>query len=350
MMARLTAASTYYRAPTKETLIVNIGCMYLNLNGSFFVAIRFLQPPLTVEECRGLIKTDLTTVIPDPAQCQAECDWFLAHVTGENKSQWLAYPYKLVSEQAIEGLNDLLYRRIHDRCPIQYLLREAMFYGLRFQVSPAVLIPRPETELLVEAAVNEALRRLQHTEGEVRLVDVGTGTGCIPIAIGHALRSQLSDKDFQRVRLFAIDYSTEALEIAQQNATQHTVAITFYHGSWLQPVLDQHLTVDMIVSNPPYIPSQVCEKLDPEVIGHEPRLALDGGPDGLQPYRELLAQAQQCLTPTGWVGLELGENQAMPLSALTLSSGFQAHVLQDMTRKDRILTGVLLGDVYESHL
>jgi len=294
--------------------------------------------PLSIEACRGSLREIIAPVTENQAQCTTETHWLLEKATGLSQSAWLANPHRLVSPQAVEQLNQWLHQRVVNRCPIQYILGEAHFYGLSFSVSPETLIPRPETEPLVEAAITEALRRLKASLGPLRMVDVGTGSGCIPIAIGHTLRSQLSNDDWERVELLAIDYSAEAIALAHQNASKHALPITFYHGSWLQPMLDKSIPVDMIVSNPPYIPTAVCDELALEVIGHEPRLALDGGPDGLQPYRELFAQAQQSLTPNGWVGLEFGENQATPLSDLATSFGFQPQILQDLSGKERLLT------------
>ncbi|MDH4379406.1 MAG: peptide chain release factor N(5)-glutamine methyltransferase [Vampirovibrionales bacterium] len=300
----------------------------------------FLPPGrLSLEACRVFLREALTPVTTSQAQCTTETHWLLEKATGMSPSAWLANPRTLLSTQAREQLDHWLHQRVVDRCPIQYLLGEAHFFGLTFAVSPAVLIPRPETELLVEAAVAEALHRLKHSTGTLRIVDVGTGSGCIPIAIGHTLRSQLSNKDWKRIEVLAVDCSSEALAVATQNATKHAIPITFYQGSWLQPLLAGKLTVEMIISNPPYIPSAVCNELAPEVIGHEPRLALDGGPDGLQPYRELFAQAKGCLTPNGWISCEFGGYQASLITTLLHSFGFQSvYVQQDLAGVERLVT------------
>ena len=190
------------------------------------------------------------------------------------------------------------------REPVQYILGETEFWSLPFTVSPAVLVPRADTEVLVE----EALARV---DGSVHLLDVGTGSGAIAIALAH---------EKPGLEVTAIDCSEPALEVARRNAERNGVAgrVTCLVGDLaaLPPG-----PFEMIVSNPPYIPTADCEELMPEVRDHEPRMALDGGTDGLAAYRQLAAQAERVLVPGGWLLVEVGIGQAGDVAALFKAAG-----------------------------
>ena len=195
-------------------------------------------------------------------------------------------------------------RRRALREPLHYILGETEFWSLAFSVSPAVLVPRADTEVLVE----EALARI---EGAARVLDVGTGSGAIAIALAH---------EKPEIQVTALDCSEPALEVARNNALRNGVAerVSFLVGDLaaLPPG-----PFEMVVSNPPYIPSGDLKQLMPEVRDYEPRLALDGGVDGLQAYRQLAAQAGHLLTPGGWLLVEVGINQAEEVSALFAAVG-----------------------------
>ena len=195
-------------------------------------------------------------------------------------------------------------RRRALREPVQYILGETEFWSLMFNVNPAVLVPRADTEVLVE----EALARI---EGSARILDVGTGSGAIAIALAH---------EKPEIQVTALDCSEPALEVARDNARRNGVAerVTCLVGDLasLPPG-----PFAMVVSNPPYIPSGDWQKLMPEVRDHEPRLALDGGDDGLEAYRQLVMQAGQVLMPGGWLLVEVGINQATDVSALFKAAG-----------------------------
>lgn len=203
-------------------------------------------------------------------------------------------------------------RRRAQREPVQYILGETEFWSLPFAVSPAVLVPRADTEVLVE----EALAR---TAAADRVLDVGTGSGAIAIALAHEKPHTL---------VTALDCSEAALEIARGNALRNGVAgrVTFLAGDLasLPPG-----PFEMVISNPPYIPTRDCEQLMPEVRDYEPRLALDGGADGLRAYRHLATQAGQILIPGGWLLVEVGVGQAESVSDL-----FNAAGLVEICRRD----------------
>jgi len=195
-------------------------------------------------------------------------------------------------------------RRRASREPLQYIVGETEFWSLPFSVSPAVLIPRADTEVLVE----EALKRI---DGCSSVLDIGTGSGAIAVALAH---------DKPELQLTALDCSEGALEVARGNARRNGVAerITCLAGDLnsLPPG-----PFDMIVSNPPYIPSRDWEQLMPEVRDHEPRLALDGGDDGLEAYRRIALQAVQVLPPGGWLLVEIGIGQAAVVNTLFRAAG-----------------------------
>lgn len=198
------------------------------------------------------------------------------------------------------------------REPLQYILGECEFWSLPLTVSPAVLVPRPDTEVLVE----EALERLT---GPARVLDVGTGSGAIAIA----LASERPEAQFT-----ALDLSAAALSVAQANAGRHGLSerIAFVEGDLAQ--LPEQ-TFDLVVSNPPYIPTADCATLMTEVRDFEPRLALDGGDDGLAAYRHLARQVAAVLAPGGWLLVEVGIGQAAAVAEL-----FDAAGLEEVGQRD----------------
>jgi len=203
-------------------------------------------------------------------------------------------------------------RRRADHEPLQYILGETEFWSLPFSVNPAVLIPRADTEVLVEEALKEI-------DGCSSVLDVGTGSGAIAVALAH---------EKPEIKVTALDCSEDALEVARGNARRNGVVerVACLAGDLnsLPPG-----PFDMIVSNPPYIPSRDWEQLMPEVRDHEPRLALDGGDDGLEAYRRIAVQALKILSPGGWLLVEVGIGQAAVVSALFKAAGLTEVVQRD---------------------
>ncbi len=208
--------------------------------------------------------------------------------------------------------------------PLQYILSSAFFLGLEFEVTPATLIPRPETELLVQEAA------LRLGGGPTLALDVGTGSGCV--AIGLTRRAPLC-------RMVAVEQSVEALQVARRNAERHGVAdrVTLVAGDWCAPFAGG-ARFDGLVSNPPYIPADALGSLQPEVQ-HEPRLALDGGADGMAAHRRLLADGASLVRPGGWLLMEIGCGQAQPLRAWVGASRWWTtpECVRDHQGIDRIL-------------
>lgn len=199
------------------------------------------------------------------------------------------------------------------REPLQYLLGEWEFCGRRFTVTPAVMVPRQETELLVEKCLERIPAR-----GPTWAVDIGTGSGVVAVTLA-AERPEL--------RAVATDASQAALEVAALNGRRHGVQerIAFKQGDLCRPVAGGlpagRKGVEMVASNPPYVPTDRIEALEAEIRDHEPRDALDGGPDGLDVVRRLVPEAAGILLPAGWLVLELGEGQAPAVRALIAATG-----------------------------
>ncbi len=244
---------------------------------------------------------------PHPDRARQDAETLLLHVLGKSKAWLLAHPDEELPEDQAACFLQLIERRFHGE-PIQYITGETEFYGLPFRVTPDVLIPRPETEHLVERAVATAplFRR-------PRVVDVGTGSGAIAIAVAH---------EWPEATITAIDISAPALELARRNAERIGFAdrIRFLDGDLLAPVKGEQF--EIIVSNPPYVPELDRPTLSVEVRDHEPALALFAGPDGLAVYRRLIPAAFACLIPAGYLLLEIGYGQSAAINALLSEAGF----------------------------
>lgn len=214
--------------------------------------------------------------------------------------------------------------------PAQYLIGWQEFYGRPFKVSPAVLIPRPETELLVEAIIQHGDRLWP--AGAPYVVDIGAGSGVIAVTLA-AERPQW--------RVSAGDLSAEALEVARHNALANGTAVELRQGDLLAPFAGER--VDILVSNPPYIPAADIEALQPEVRDHEPRMALDGGPDGLGPYRIMMQQLSLLAAPPRLIGFELGMGQARDVAALLEQAGHWRTIVivPDLAGIERHVLGVM---------
>jgi release factor glutamine methyltransferase len=219
---------------------------------------------------------------------------------------------------------ELIQRRA-DGWPTAYLTGIRDFYMLPFEVNPAVLIPRPDTEMLVIAALD--FLKTQHAP---QILDLGTGSGCIGVSLAHQLKSS---------HVTAIDISPDALDTAKRNATTHNVIsrMTFHLGDLFAP-LALGTKFDAILSNPPYIPPMELASLAVEVREHEPHIALDGGPDGLAFYRRIAGTAREYLAPGGIVAVEIGYNQGDAVVNLFRQAGFQNVQLQrDLSQRTRIV-------------
>ena len=229
------------------------------------------------------------------AASRLEAQVLLAHVLGCARIELISRSADQPTEAERTSFRELIRKRI-EGWPVAYLVGQKEFYLLKFDVSPAVLIPRPDTETLVL----EALRILK-PQLSPSVLDLGTGSGCIAVSIAHQHKS---------ARVTAVDISPDAISMANRNATTHSCAdrIAFLTGDLFAP-LSEGVQFDLVVSNPPYItPSEMAE-LAPDIREHEPSVALDGGPDGLAFYRRIAAGVRAVLKPGGWLLMEIGSTQ-----------------------------------------
>ncbi|MBA4394488.1 MAG: peptide chain release factor N(5)-glutamine methyltransferase, partial [Desulfobacca sp.] len=220
--------------------------------------------------------------------------------------------------------------------PVAYLTGQKEFWSLDFEVNPEVLIPRPETELLVE----ETLKILSSLSGNRFIVELGTGSGAVAIAL---VKSVPDPKTFC---LLATDFSWPALQTAQKNADHHRVRdlISFVQGNWLSSFSSKQRWIDLLVSNPPYISEPDLPHLPLTVKGYEPLAALSGGLDGLDAIRVIFQQASMQLKKGGWLVLEIGDTQASQVLKLAQDHFFiQTTIRRDYAGRDRILKACYHG-------
>lgn len=260
---------------------------------------------------------------PHPERARADAELLLLHLLGKDRAWLMAHRDEELAPAKAVLYTQLLERRREGE-PVQYITGETEFYGLPFRTTRDVLIPRPETEHLVEKII--ALAASLH---EPHIVDVGTGSGCIAVALAHKL---------PQAQISAIDISAAALAVAEENAQQNGVAIRFLQGDLLAPVAGERF--DLVVSNPPYVPSADRASLSVEVRDFEPATALFAGDDGLETYRNLIPAAFDALNPGGFVVLEIGYGQSPLVAELLARSGFaQIEFIPDLQGIPRVACG-----------
>ncbi len=280
---------------------------------------------MTIQETLTAARRRLAEAgIDDPG---LEAEVLLRHALGLGREALLARLGDGVDPDGACRFEELLSRRLAHE-PTAYITGHREFFGLDFEVTPATLIPRPETELLVDVAIEVAIPRGRIRRGAV-IADIGTGCGAIAIAL--ALNVPRSD-------VHAVDISREALEVAGRNAERHGVAgrVYVHRGDLLTPLPE---FADVIVANLPYVTTSDWQGLPPEIRDHEPRLALDGGSDGLDVIRVLLREAPQFLRPRGCVCIEFGAGQSASVKAIARQN-FPGHVLEirrDLAGIERVL-------------
>lgn len=240
----------------------------------------------------------------------------LMHVLAHDRTWLYTHPESQVSSELANQYLSLLRRRAAGE-PVQYLIGTQEFWGLGFEVTPDVLIPRPETEHLVEVALERLQQICAASRGSrIRIADVGTGSGCIAVALAREL---------PRAEILATDISKAILKVARRNAARHGVSdrIHFLHADLLQPCAaalpeanGAPAAFDLIVSNPPYLAREEAAALPREVRDHEPEVALFGGPSGIEIYGRLAREAGSLLRPGGILVFELGYGAAERISAI----------------------------------
>ncbi|MBO5228489.1 MAG: peptide chain release factor N(5)-glutamine methyltransferase [Lachnospiraceae bacterium] len=245
--------------------------------------------------------------------------WLLLEkVTGCTRFQYLTYPDTKIEEEAVKEYRAMLAKRA-EHIPLQHIIGTQEFMGIEFMVNEHVLIPRQDTEILVE----EALKRLKP---EDTVLDMCTGSGCIIISLA---------KNMKLSKAVGVDVSKEALEVSKANAVRNEADVSFIESNLFENIVKEQY--DMIVSNPPYIESEVIEGLMPEVREHEPRLALDGGEDGLIFYRRIIDEAREYLKPGGYLIFEIGYNQREAVCELFGEAGYEdIRAVCDLAGLDRV--------------
>lgn len=268
------------------------------------------------EALRRAVESLIAAEVPE-----AEVDaWYLfEHVTGMNRAAYFLHGEEELPEEWQKELTRLVTLR-SERIPLQYITGSQEFMGYSFLVSPATLIPRQDTEVLVEEVSRVA-------EGK-RVLDLCTGTGCILLSLAKLCNLK---------KAVGTDISPEAVETAKRNVDRLQVEAELYCGDLFQAVPEGE-TFDIIVSNPPYIPSAVIETLMPEVREHEPMSALDGDTDGLKFYREIIKNAKKYLTGQGQIFFEIGCEQGADVSELLIQHGFvNIRIIKDLAGLDRVV-------------
>jgi release factor glutamine methyltransferase len=257
-----------------------------------------------------------------------QTELLLAHLlTMPRMKLYLNFEREL-SQTELDTFRELIRRR-GQREPLQHIIGSVSFCGLELAVNRQVLIPRPETELLAEQGW-KFLNALNTRESRLSALDLGTGSGCLAIAVAvHSPAAQI----------IATDISPEALELARQNATRLSVSdrIHFLQGDTFAP-LESPKLFDLIISNPPYIPTEEISGLQVEVREHDPRQALDGGPDGLAFYRRIAAESRPFLKPDGKIMVEFGDGQAAWIREIfEIQKWIVEAIIEDYTQRPRML-------------
>lgn len=278
----------------------------------------------TVFECISFLTADFEKA--DVKSPRTSAEMLIGFVLNKTRSSLFLDRDITVSDADFQKIISLAQRRKQHE-PIQYIMGACEFYGLNFHVSPSVLIPRPETELLVEAVI-------EYVSGKsvpLEILDIGTGSGIIPITLAKHLRN---------VSLTASDISPKALTVAGQNAKMHEVEdrIEFLQSDIYLSFIQKKQKFDIIISNPPYINKTDMQNLDKEVVSFEPENALFGGDDGLDFYRQIIEGSCDYLTDDGMMFLEIGYDQGDALIDIAADSGLVLEkLIKDYNDFDRVL-------------
>jgi release factor glutamine methyltransferase len=256
-----------------------------------------------------------------------DIDWMIEHVTGYSRLELISRSDERVAQPYVVQFKSLVQRRLKGE-PLQHILEYTEFYGRRIAVSPAALIPRPETEGLVELALVFLGGR-----SNAVILDVGTGSGCIAISLAAENRDHT---------IYGVDVSEPALELARHNGGLNDVSVTWSLGDMYNPnsLPDDVERFDLIISNPPYIPEVDIGNLQPEVRDYDPILALTPGPDHFKPYKALARFASERLVSGGALMVEIEERFGAAVEAIFIDFGFSDVVIhKDLAGRNRYVTG-----------
>lgn len=248
----------------------------------------------------------------------------MKHVMSVSRSALLARLHDRLTGEQWDAFSNMIIRHAQGE-PIQHLIGKEEFYGRSFTVNGSVLIPRPETEELVYHAL-EQIKDIAHPV----IADIGTGSGAIAVT----MKAERPDAS-----VYAVDLSLEAIRTAAQNAKALDAEVTFLHGDLTEPLIKQGVQVDVLLSNPPYIPAGERESLSTVVVDYEPHMALFGGEDGLDLYRKLAEQLPLIVKQGGLVGVETGAGQTREVAALFQAAfpNGKVNIVYDINKKDRMV-------------
>lgn len=264
-------------------------------------------------------------------QPRTDAEVLLAHLLGyERLDLYLNFDQPLTKKE-LAAYREMIKRRINHE-PVQYILGEQEFWSLPIKVTPAVLIPRPETECLVEVAV-EIMKRGMEQDKHLKILEIGTGSGAIALALA---------KEIDETTVFASDSSIDALLVAKENAININLShrINFFASDLFSSIRRTPITLfDLIVSNPPYVSRNEFAKLQPEIRKYEPPIALDGGVNGLNVAKRLIVEAEYYLRPMGYLVIEIGKDQRKYLMDIidSLAWIIKAEIRKDYAGLDRVL-------------
>ncbi len=268
---------------------------------------------------------------------RAEAELLLASVLRTDRLRLLANNLDLLADEECRQIEVVLKRRVNHE-PLAYITGEKYFYGRRFVVNRDVLIPRPETELIVEQALKWVKISTDLSDGGLRIIDLGTGSGILAITLALELPS---------AEVIAVDISPAALQIARQNASLHNLEerVNFFESSYFD-LFDRYCRppfFNLIVSNPPYISHYELEDLPPSVANYEPRLALDGGVDGLASYRAIMKKLPAYIVSPALVVVEIGSTQNQAVSKLFIESSLFRMIgcRRDLANHPRVILGLI---------
>ncbi|MGV1871158.1 MULTISPECIES: peptide chain release factor N(5)-glutamine methyltransferase [Agrobacterium] len=282
------------------------------------------QSPLTVDAFAAQMRKRLTDAgIADPL---TDTRLLMGEVVGFSLTDFVLNGTRLVSDEETAEIEAMIARREHGE-PVHRILGHREFYGLDLVLSQGTLEPRPDTEVLVDALLPHVKRIIANT-GTARILDMGTGTGAICLALLHECPEATG---------VGSDISPDALETARKNANRHGLDARFeaVESHWFEQISGRF---DIIVSNPPYIKTQVIETLDRDVRNFDPMLALDGGEDGLSPYRSIAEKAVDFLSEDGVIGVEIGYDQKVDVTAIFASNAYGCiEAIRDYGGNDRAL-------------
>ncbi|MCL2396451.1 MAG: peptide chain release factor N(5)-glutamine methyltransferase [Defluviitaleaceae bacterium] len=250
-----------------------------------------------------------------------DADVLLMHVLGVDKNVLLMESDRVISDTDAERFWVFVKKRL-GKMPVQYIVGKCEFMSMEFVVDENVLIPRPDTEILVETVLSKE-------KSGMKGLEIGIGSGCISVALAH----------HGGINMMGVDISPKAVDIARQNASKWRQNCNFIVSDMFANV--SHRTLfDFVVSNPPYIPTADIEQLGENVKSHEPRNALDGGPDGLRFYRDICRDVTEYMTPGGRIYFEIGYDQGHAVKHILCMAGFSdINIIKDLAGHDRVIHG-----------